>query len=36
MEYIVEIIWLCLWPIVIYTGWKLGVKNAMKFEDKIN
>jgi hypothetical protein len=35
MEYIVEITWLCLWPVVIYFGWKLSVKNALKFEENL-
>ncbi len=35
MEYLAEILWLCLWPAVIYLGWKLSVKNAVKFEEKI-
>ncbi len=35
MEYIYEIGWLCLWPVVIYAGWKFSVKNAMKFEEKL-
>jgi hypothetical protein len=35
MEYLAEIVWLSLWPIVIFLGWKLSVKNAMKFEEKI-
>jgi len=34
MEYIYEIAWLCLWPTVIYLGWKLSVGNALKFEEK--
>jgi hypothetical protein len=35
MEYIVEIAWLCLWPVVIYLGLKVSVKNILKFEQKI-
>lgn len=35
MEYLSEILWLCLWPIVIYVGWKLSIKNATNFEEKI-
>lgn len=34
MEYIYEILWLCLWPIVMYVAWKLSIKNALKFEEK--
>lgn len=30
MEYISELIWLSLWPIVIYLGYKISFKNAMK------
>jgi hypothetical protein len=35
MEYLVEIAWLSLWPIVIYLGLKISEKNAMKFEEKL-
>jgi hypothetical protein len=35
MEYLYEIIWFSLWPIVIYLGWKISVKNAIKFEEKL-
>lgn len=34
MEYIYEIMWLCLWPVVIYMGWKFSVKNALNYEEK--
>ena len=35
MEYISEILWFSLWPLVIYLGWRVSVKNAVKFEEKI-
>lgn len=35
MEYLYEIAWLSLWPIVIYSSWRLSVKNALKLEQKI-
>lgn len=34
MEYISEIIWLTLWPIVIYASYKISIKNIVKFEKK--
>jgi len=34
MEYISEIIWLTLWPIVIFLSYKLAIKNIVKFEQK--
>jgi len=34
MEYLYEIAWLCLWPLVIYIGWKVSIKNILKFEEK--
>ena len=34
MEYLYEITWLCLWPLVIYLSWKISVKNALAFEEK--
>ena len=34
MEYLFQIAWLCVWPIVIYFSWKISVKNALKFEEK--
>lgn len=33
-EYIYEILWLCLWPIVIFLGWKFSISNILKFEKK--
>ncbi len=30
MEYISELIWLTLWPIVIYLSYKISIKNATK------
>jgi len=35
MEYLSEIAWLCLWPVVIFIGWKVSIRNAVKFEEKI-
>jgi hypothetical protein len=35
MEYLYEIAWLMLWPVVIYLGWRFSAKNALKFEEKI-
>jgi len=35
MEYLTEILWLCVWVIVVYLGWKLSFKNVLKFEEKI-
>jgi len=32
MEYIYEIAWFCLWPTVIYLGFKVSVRNAIKLE----
>jgi len=34
MEYIYELAWLTLWPIVIYVSLKISVKNVLKFEEK--
>lgn len=36
MEYISELIWLSLWPIVIYISYKVSMKNVLKFEQKEN
>jgi len=33
MEYLSEILWLTLWPVIIYLSWKISVKNALKFEE---
>lgn len=30
MEYISELIWLSLWPVVIYLGYIISIKNATK------
>ncbi|KLE01482.1 hypothetical protein AF75_04695 [Aliarcobacter butzleri L350] len=30
MEYISELIWLSIWPLVIYLGYKISIKNATK------
>lgn len=30
MEYMSEIAWLLLWPIVIYLSYKISIKNATK------
>jgi len=35
MEYIVEIAWLSLWPIVLYAGLKISQRNIAKFEEKL-
>ena len=34
MEYINEIAWLSLWPIVIYVSYKLVIRNIINFEQK--
>ncbi len=34
MEYIYELAWLTLWPIVIYVSLKISIKNVLKFEEK--
>jgi hypothetical protein len=34
MEYMIEIGWLTLWPIVIFISYKLIIKNILKFEQK--
>jgi len=34
MEYIYELAWLTLWPIVIYISLKISIKNVLKFEEK--
>lgn len=36
MEYINEIGWLTLWPVVIFISYKLIIKNILKFEKKEN
>lgn len=30
MEYLSELIWLSLWPVVIYLGYKISIINALK------
>ncbi len=35
MEYLYEIAWFSLWPIIIYLGWKMSVKNVSIFEEKL-
>lgn len=35
MEYIYEIIWLSLWALVIYLGFKFSKKNILKFDEKL-
>ena len=35
MEYLAELAWFSLWPIVIYLGFKLSIKNALKFESSL-
>lgn len=34
MEYLSELLWFSLWPIVIYVGYKVSIKNVLKFESK--
>lgn len=34
MEYIYELAWLTLWPIVIYVSLKISMRNVLKFEEK--
>jgi len=34
MEYISELMWLSLWPIVIYLSYKIAIQNVLKFESK--
>lgn len=34
MEYAYELMWMSLWPAVIYLGYKFSIKNVMKFEEK--
>lgn len=35
MEYLTQIAWFSLWPLVIFLGWKLSIKNALNFESKL-
>jgi len=35
MEYLSELLWMSLWPIVIYLGYKIAIKNVLKFESEI-
>jgi hypothetical protein len=30
MEYLSELLWLSLWPVVIYLGYKISIINATK------
>ena len=32
MDYLYEIAWFSLWPIVIYLGYKFSIKNVLKYE----
>jgi|GEM_PF-1094022 len=34
MEYIYEIAWFSLWPLVIFLSYKLTLKNVIKYEKK--
>ena len=34
MEYISELLWFSLCPIVLYLGYKVSISNIMKFEKK--
>lgn len=34
MEYLSELIWFSLWPIVIYISYKVALRNVNKFEFK--
>jgi hypothetical protein len=34
MEYISELLWLSLWPIVLYGAYKISIRNIIKFETK--
>jgi len=34
MEYLSSIIWLCLWPIVIYSSYRIVLINLKKFNTK--
>jgi len=36
MEFINEILWMSLMPIVIYIGYKVVTRNVLKFEQKEN
>jgi hypothetical protein len=36
MEYIYEIAWFTLWPVVIYLGYKMTLKNVSKYEEKLS
>jgi len=36
MEYIYEIAWFTLWPVVIYLGYKMSIKNVLKYEEKMS
>jgi hypothetical protein len=30
MEYISELLWLSLWPVILYLAYKISIKNATK------
>jgi hypothetical protein len=34
MEYLFGLVWLALWPIVIYVMYKISIKNVLKFEER--
>jgi len=34
MEYLSEILWMSLWPLIIFIGWKLSLSNIKKFDSK--
>lgn len=36
MEYLNEIMWLLLWPIVIFLSYKVSMRNTLKFDKKIS
>ncbi len=31
MENLIGVLWLCLWPIVIFAGWKFSLRNITKY-----
>ena len=36
MDYIYEIAWFTLWPIIIYVGYAFTLKNVRKYEEKLS
>lgn len=32
MEYMESLVWLSLWPVVIYLGYRFSIKNSLKGE----